>query len=94
MIASTTRSELVRCLNEVDFPAAKEDLLAIATRTGCDDDIIGALQGLTPRTYTNGKQVLASISVVDDGDIPGDGEETAGSRRSHTEPDRDGAGAG
>ena len=89
MIASTTRSELARCLNEVDFPAAKDDLLAVATRMGCNDDTIGALQGLTPCTYTNGKQVLASISVVDDGDIPGDGEETAGSRRSHTQPDRD-----
>lgn len=91
MIAFTTRSELARCLNDVEFPVNKDDLLAVAVRKGCGDQTVNALKGLEPRTYTNDNQVLASISIVDDGDITGDGEETAGSRRSHTEPDGDGS---
>lgn len=89
MIASTTRNKLIHCLNDVDFPASKDDLLATVARTGCDDDTLHALQGLAPLTYTNTAQVLAKINIIDGEDTQEDGEEAAGLRHSHTEPDRD-----
>jgi len=89
MIASTTRSELVQYFRTFDFPATKDELLTFAARAGCKDDTCDALGRLAPGTYTNGDQVLASVSVVDDGDITGDGAETAGSRRARGEPECD-----
>jgi hypothetical protein len=81
MIASTTRSQLRHCLNDIRFPASKDDLLDAAIRNGCDDDTIGALRAVAPVTYSNATQVLASATIVasPDGDL-------AAARRSHAMP--------
>lgn len=65
MIASTTRSQLHHCLNAVDFPANKDDLITAAVRSRCDDDTVHALQAVEPATYNNAEQVLAQASIVD-----------------------------
>jgi hypothetical protein len=65
MIASTTHSELRRCLKDVIFPASKKDLLEIANRSGCDDETARALQALTPGTYNNLAQVASSVTITD-----------------------------
>jgi hypothetical protein len=44
MVASTTRSRLRACLNDVDFPADKDNLLQAAARNGCDDETTRALR--------------------------------------------------
>ncbi len=63
MIASTTESQLRRCLKGVRFPASKDDLLAAALRDGCDEDTVDALCAVPSVTYNNATQVLASASV-------------------------------
>jgi hypothetical protein len=68
MVASTTASELRKCLNDVDFPANKQDLLDAADRNGCDAETARALRGIPPETYTNVGQVAASVTIADDGD--------------------------
>lgn len=66
MVASTTRSQLRKCLNDVDFPANKQDLLDAADRNGCDDDTVRALRGIPPETYNNVGQVAASVTIADE----------------------------
>ncbi|WP_055403232.1 MULTISPECIES: DUF2795 domain-containing protein [unclassified Mycobacterium] len=82
MVASTTRSQLRQCLNDVDFPADKQDLLDAAGRNGCDDDTIRTLRGIPPETYNNAAQVAASVTIADDRDTQG----RAAARRTHTKP--------
>lgn len=74
MVASTTRSELRKCLNDVDFPANKQDLLDAADRNGCADDTVRALRAIPPETYTNVAQVASSVTIADDRDGDGAGK--------------------
>lgn len=69
MIASTTETQLRRCLDRVNFPASRDDLLSAAIENRCDVNTIEALRAIVPGTYTNITQVLAAASIVD---IPGD----------------------
>jgi hypothetical protein len=71
MVSSTTRSQLRKCLNDVDFPANKQDLIDAAHRNGCDDETVRAMRAIPPETYTNTGQVAASVTIADDGDGPG-----------------------
>ena len=84
MVASTTVNQLRQCLNDVDFPATKQDLLAAADRHGCDDETIRALRAIPPETYNNVAQVTSSVTIADDQGI-GEADKAA-ARRSHTKP--------
>lgn len=86
MVASTTPRQLQQCLNDVDFPANKQDLLDAAHRNGCDEDTIRAMRAIAPETYANSDQVTASVTIADDDDIRAGN--TAGTRRSHAKPCR------
>jgi Protein of unknown function (DUF2795) len=66
MVASTTTSQLRKCLNDVDFPASKQDLLDAANRNGCDDETVRALRGIPPETYNNLGQVASSVTIADE----------------------------
>ncbi|WP_156688519.1 DUF2795 domain-containing protein [Mycobacterium sp. Marseille-P9652] len=83
MVASTTPDRLRRCLDAVDFPASKEDLLDAADRSGCDLETIRALRAIPPETYANVSQVMSSVTLADGG--VGDADKAA-ARRSHTKP--------
>jgi hypothetical protein len=65
-VASTTRSRLRHCLNDVDFPADKDALLNATARNGCDDETRRALRAIPPETYANLSQVMASVNLADD----------------------------
>lgn len=86
MVASTTPSQLRQCLNDVDFPANKQDLLSAAERNGCDDETLRALRGVPPETYDNVAQVAASVTIADDRDVSD--RDKAAARRTHTRPGR------
>ena len=75
VIASTSEARLRRCLSGIRFPANKQDLLAEAIVNGCDEDTVEALRHIAPTTYTNLRQVLASVTIVD---IPTLDADTAG----------------
>ncbi len=68
MVASTTPSELRKCLDDVDFPANRQDLLAAAERNGCNDETRRALRAIPPETYANVGQVTASLTIGDERD--------------------------
>lgn len=68
MVASTTTRQLRKCLNDVDFPANKQDLLDAAGRNGCDGETVRALRGIPPETYTNIGQVASSVTIADERD--------------------------
>ncbi len=74
MVASTSRSELRKCLSDVDFPANKQDLLDAADRNGCADETVRALRAIPPETYTNVGQVAASVTIADDRGNDGTGK--------------------
>lgn len=63
MIASTTKDQLQHCLNSVNFPASRNDVLAAAIRGECDLPTLKALRALAPITYANADQVRASITL-------------------------------
>ena len=86
MVASTTAQQLRQCLNDVDFPTNKQDLLDAADRNGCDEETRRALRAIPPETFTNVSQVTASVTIADD-DAIHDGDKAA-ARRSHTKPGR------
>ncbi|WP_156765937.1 DUF2795 domain-containing protein, partial [Mycobacterium sp. E342] len=79
MVASTTPSQLRQCLNDVDFPANKQDLLEAAGRNGCNDDTIRAMRAIPPETYNNAAQVAASVTIADEHDVR-DGDKAAARR--------------
>ncbi len=85
MPAATTPDRLRECLNEVDFPADKDGLLAAATRHGCDEPTERALRSIQPEVYQNMSEVLAAVPLADD-------EHNAAQRsaayREHTKPGR------
>lgn len=86
MVASTTPSQLRKCLNDVDFPANKEDIIDAADRNRCDDETLRALRAIPPETYANAAQVTASVTIADERDV--DDADKAAARRMHTQPGR------
>jgi len=66
MVASTTRDRIESCLNDVDFPATKDDLLRSAERNRCDAETARALRGIPAETYNNLDQICASVTIVDE----------------------------
>ena len=56
------RHRVREALNEVDFPATKDALVAAAERSG-DEDAARAVRGLPLAEYGNYDEVLRSIST-------------------------------
>lgn len=65
MVASTSRARVEDALNDADFPADKDRLLAVADRNGADQDTLGALRAIPPEEYRNLGEVLASVTHDD-----------------------------
>lgn len=74
MVASTTPSQLRKCLHHVDFPANKQDLLDAADRGGCNDETRQALRAIPAETYATVAQVTASLTISDERDGSDSGE--------------------
>lgn len=68
MPATTTRDHLKECLNEVDFPASKDDLLDAATRKG-DATAVQALRAIPPVDYANLTEVFGAVRFEDDSGV-------------------------
>ncbi|MBB5801546.1 hypothetical protein F4560_001314 [Saccharothrix ecbatanensis] len=65
MAATLTRDHLKECLNEIDFPATKDDLLDEAIRKG-DATAVQALRAIPLADYSNLKEVFGAVKFVDD----------------------------
>jgi hypothetical protein len=55
--------EARRALNDMDFPASKEQVVAHAAGRSGRDDVVRMLQGLPQGTYDNIEQVRRSIRI-------------------------------
>jgi hypothetical protein len=65
MTAYTTRERLRACLNEIDFPAGKDELVYAAQELG-DEITARALRAIPPVDYANLAEVVASVRFEDD----------------------------
>ncbi|WP_082403527.1 DUF2795 domain-containing protein [Saccharothrix sp. NRRL B-16348] len=65
MTAYTTRERLKECLNEVDFPASKDELVQAAQAWG-DEVTARALRAIPPADYANLTEVVGSVRFEDD----------------------------
>jgi hypothetical protein len=69
MAGTLTRDHLKECLDEIDYPASKDDLLDAAIRKG-DATAVQALRAIPPVDYTNLTEVFGAVEFEDD-DTPG-----------------------
>ncbi|MGM1057979.1 DUF2795 domain-containing protein [Saccharothrix sp. Mg75] len=65
MSAYTTRERLEECLEQVDFPAGKDELVNAAQERG-DEVTARALRAIPPVDYANPAEVVASVRFDDD----------------------------
>jgi hypothetical protein len=68
-MAHATVDEVLGALEDVDFPADKTQLLEAARSAGASGDVISALRGIPPETYTNRDDIVHSIRTDPDSDL-------------------------
>lgn len=90
MSASTTRSRLQAGLNDVAYPAAKDDLVAAARRNEADEDTVRAVRAVPVENYGSFSEVLGAVWIdesygQDDTDAPVEARRSA-ERRFHRKP--------
>ncbi len=62
-MAKVQERQLREALNDVDYPAGKQDLLDHAVRNRADDNVLAVLRGLPPVDYGNFAMVLRSVDT-------------------------------
>jgi hypothetical protein len=67
--AHTTVQEVLHALDQVDFPAGKDDLLAAAQDAGASPEVLKALRGVPPDEYANRDEVARSVRLDPDYDV-------------------------
>ncbi len=85
MPASTTHQRLRRALEDVDFPAEKDQLVDQALENDADHETVRALRAIPPVEYRSLSEVLSSVSLDDEKDVVLPGQQ-AQARRTHTKP--------
>lgn len=67
--AHTTVEEVLAALDQVDFPADKDELMRAASQAGASGEVGVALRGIPPETYANREEVARSVRVDPDSDL-------------------------
>ena len=62
-MARTDGPAIKRALENLDFPASKDQILAAATDAGADDETLRALRALPPADYRNLAEVIRSAAL-------------------------------
>jgi hypothetical protein len=68
-MAHTDVPAVLSAIKDVDFPAAKEDLLDAARRSSASEEVLKALRGIPPEQYGNHDDVARSVRVDADSDL-------------------------
>jgi hypothetical protein len=58
-----TPADVLRYLEDVDYPAGKEVLVAAAERAGAPDAVVRSLRAIPPVEYRNRAEVMRSVAV-------------------------------
>ena len=61
--------EVKRALNNVDFPATKEELIRAAEAAGAPGNVVAALRAIPPEEYANRAEVARSIPTDPTADL-------------------------
>ena len=74
--------QLEDALYDADFPATKDDLLAVADRNDAPDEVRKAIRSLPPVEYGSRSEVVRSVTVdVGSGPMPDQHAELARNKR-------------
>lgn len=65
MGSTLTRDHLKECLDEIDFPASRDDLLDAAIRKG-DPTAVQALRAIPVADYSNLAEVFGAVKFAED----------------------------
>lgn len=68
-MAHATLDDVLGALRDVTFPADKAELLEAARSAGASDDVLSALRGVPPETYTNRVDIAHSVRTDPDTDL-------------------------
>ncbi|MET9859259.1 DUF2795 domain-containing protein [Streptomyces smyrnaeus] len=68
-MAHTNVEEVLAALDDVDFPAGKDELLEAASSSGASAEVRAALRGIPPEEYANRQEVARSVRVDPDSDL-------------------------
>lgn len=68
-MAHTNAREVLRALDDVDFPADKDTLVRAAQVAGASEEVVRALRAIPPEEYENRDQVAHSVRVDPDSDL-------------------------
>lgn len=63
MTAPITPDEVLRYLQDVDYPAGKEALVAAAERAGAPEAVVRSLRAVPPVEYRSRAEVARSVPV-------------------------------
>lgn len=78
--AHTDARQILDTLEDVDYPAGKDELLAAAERGGASEEVLTALRGIPAEQYANRDEVAHSVRTEPDSDLghsPGQRDEQA-----------------
>jgi hypothetical protein len=54
--------DVQKALKGADYPATKEDLVALARDNGADDEVVGALEGAETDEFSGPDEVMKALS--------------------------------
>ena len=63
MTDALTPEQVLQYLEDVDYPAAKEVLVAAAERAGAPEAVVRSLRAIPPVEYRNRAEVMRSVPV-------------------------------
>lgn len=78
-----TTDEVLGHLDDVTYPATKDDLLAAARTAGGGEDVLKALRAVPPEEYANRAEVARSLPTQEPEDARTAAEQARGQARSH-----------
>jgi hypothetical protein len=85
-MGSNLMEDLRTLLNDLDYPASKQDIVDQAERHGVKDETLRAVRALPPVDYRNDAEVLRSVAA-DPVEVAGQtAANRAHQRRHHTHP--------
>jgi predicted Zn-ribbon and HTH transcriptional regulator len=63
---NATRSEVRKALAGADYPASREELIALAEQHDASDEVIEDLEGLAEEEYASAAEVMAELGEEED----------------------------
>jgi hypothetical protein len=66
-MAGVTLEDVFAALNDLDYPAAKEDIVRHAEARGASEDVLRALRALPLGDYASREELARSVATMESG---------------------------